>query len=163
MSGEECATALKECCSIELEIKKSEAQSTNPVPLNFPAFLEEELCRLSAHNPAGEYGGYVSEAKTAEFQADGVIAGRYLSGKCDLIMSRDADFNNDNCITINEFMGKTYSISSTSESTIMNALSYLPSESQKIVKVESAAKPLFEGESDIRMRALIGVIIGCDV
>ena len=92
LTASERSAATTERKTLEGQIKRAETQSTNPGPVNFCMLLERELVRLSAHKPSGEYGGYVSKVKTAEFQADGVIAGRYLSGLSDLLVSTDADF-----------------------------------------------------------------------
>jgi hypothetical protein len=167
LTAEERASAISEQKSLETQIKRAETQSTNPVPLQFPALLEAELERVNAHNPIGEYGGYVGRVKTAEFQADGVIAGRYASGCCDLIASTDADFlgfTDDNCISITSFKSSNLILSTTSKATLLKALSFLTPESKAKVKLESpSGYPIFEGVSDLRTRCLIGVMIGCDV
>ncbi len=75
LTAEERASATLEQKRLEMKIKRAETQSTNPVPLQFPTLLEAELERINAHNPIGEYEGYVGRVKTAEFQADAVIAG----------------------------------------------------------------------------------------
>ena len=166
MSAQERAAAIAERAELEKAIKRSETLSSNPVPDNFPSLLEAELRRISAHDPIGEYGGYVAEVKTAEFQADAVIAGRFLVGKCDLIMSTDGDFTgftNDFCISLISFMGNNITAVSTSEATLRAAVECLPPESKSKVKWEMPIHPIFEGVCDIRTRCLLGVIIGCDV
>ena len=59
LTAEERAAATTEQKRLEMKIKRAETQSTNPVPLQFPTLLEAELERINAHNPIGEYGGYV--------------------------------------------------------------------------------------------------------
>ena len=167
LTAEERAAATSEQKRLEMKIKRAETQSTNPVPLQFPILLEAELERINAHNPIGEYGGYVDRVKTAEFQADGVIAGRYTSGCCNLIASTDGDFlgfTDDNCISITSFKSTNLTISSTSKDTLLRAMSFLSPESKAKVKLECpSGYPIFEGVNDLRTRCLVGVMIGCDV
>ena len=167
LTAGERASAISEQKSLEAKIKRAETQSTNPVPLQFPALLAAELERANAHNPMGEYGGYVARVKTAEFQADGVIAGRYTSGCCDLIASTDADFlgfTDDNCISVTSFKSSNLVLSSTSKDTLLKAKSFLTPDSRAKVQLESpSGYPIFEGANDLRTRCLIGVMIGCDV
>ncbi len=103
----------------------------------------------------------------AEFQADGVIAGRYTPGCCDLIASTDANFlgfAEDNCISITSFKSSNLLLSSTSKDTLLKALSFLSPESTAKVQLKSPfGHPIFEGVNDLRTCGLVGVMIGCDV
>jgi len=120
----------------------------------------------SAHTPKEVGGGYVGRVKTAEFQADSLMCGVYLSKGCQLIESNDADyviFLGDSCIAIKEYTAKKVVLSSTSKQTLEDAVSCLSDESKKKVKWTHPENPIFEGITDMRTRILIAVIVGCDV
>ena len=92
LTASELSAATTQRKVLEGEIKRAETQSTNPVPTNFPKMLEKELMRLSAHKPTGKYSGCVGQVMTGKFQADGVIAGRSVTGVSNFIISTDGDY-----------------------------------------------------------------------
>mmetsp|Transcript_2516 Transcript_2516/g.3779 ORF Transcript_2516/g.3779 Transcript_2516/m.3779 type:complete len:421 (-) Transcript_2516:23-1285(-) len=144
-------------------IKSAETQSVNVVPPNFPMLLEEELNKISAHDKR-KGGGSVAPVVTAMFEADALIKGAFMNKKFQLVMSNDADYPadlGDKCIAIKEFGTKDLVISSTSKVTLEKAMSSLGNESNANLKVPP--HPIYEGVVHIKMRALISVIIGCDV
>jgi len=104
-----------------------------------------------------------------EFQADSLMAGRYIKRKCHLIMSSDADIPvlvGDECIIINNYHGrKNLKIASTSKATLTNAIACLGVESQQrlMFGLLDAKFPLFEGLEDRRTRCLISIALGNDV
>lgn len=151
---------------IERKIKSAETQSINVVPPQFDSILQDVLNKQSAHTPNEVGGGYVSRVHTAEFQADSLMCGIYLSKGCQLIESNDADyviFLGDNCIAIKEYTNSRVILSSTSKATLEDAVSCLSDESKKKVKWTCPKHPIFEGITDMKTRILIAVIIGCDV
>ena len=151
---------------LERKIKSAEKQSINVVPPQFDSLLQDELNKQSAHTPKEVGGGYVGRVQTAEFQADSLMCGIYLSKGCQLIESNDADyviFLGDSCIAIKEYTAKKVVLSSTSKQTLEDAVSCLSDESKKKVKWTHPKHPIFEGITDMRTRILIAVIIGCDV
>ena len=151
---------------MERKIKSAETQSKNVVPSNFADLLQAELDKVSAGTPGSIGGGYVSTVKTAEFQADSLMCGIYLSGQCQLIQSADADFVmflGDECVTIKDCKGEKLTLSSTSKQTLDDVISCLKEESQSKVEWKVPPHPVFEGITDMKTRALIAVIIGCDV
>lgn len=143
-------------------IKRAETQSVNVVPPNFPTLLEEELIKISAHDDQ-KGGGCVKPVLTAMFEADALIKGAFQQGKFQLVMSNDADYPadlGDECIAIKEFKTK-FVISSTCKKTLENAMSSLGDETKAELKVP--AHPIYDGVQHMKTRALISVIIGCDV
>ena len=152
---------------LEKKVRRAETSSKNVVPSNFANLLQEEIDSISAHIPHDVSGGYVSRVQTAEFQADSLMSGMYLSKDCQLIESNDADFViflGDNCITIKGCTaGGIVTLSCTSKSTLDDAISCLSDLSKKKVKWSCPEYPIFEGIVDMKTRILIAVIIGCDV
>ncbi len=51
----------------------------------------------------------------------------------------------------------------TSEDTLKNALSYLPEVSKEKIQFNVVENPMFEGIYNARLRALIMVMLGCNV
>jgi len=161
----ECIKLQETRKKLERKIKRAEKQSINIVPPQFDRLLQDELNKRSAHTPKEVGGGYVGQVKTAEFQADSLMCGIYLSKGCQLIESNDADyviFLGDSCIAIKEYTAKKVVLSSTSKQTLEDAVSCLSDESKEKVKWIHPKHPIFEGITDMRTRILIAVIIGCD-
>ncbi|KAL9182228.1 hypothetical protein ACHAXT_012880 [Thalassiosira profunda] len=159
---------LEERDALERRVKSSETQSTNVVPRNFADLLEECLCKIDAH-AVNEVGGYVANVQKAEFQADALMGGRFKEGTSQLLLSNDADMrvnNGDGCVCVTGMTGREITVSSSSRKTLEKVKSYLDPKSQEIAKVVVAKKgfyPIFEGIESLRLRALISVIVGCDV
>jgi hypothetical protein len=157
---------LKDRKKLEGKVKSSETQSTNVVPSDLPSQLSAALSRLSADKPHEVTGGYVGAVLTSWFQADALMGGRHLSGQSQLLMSNDGDmpaFFGDNCISIKKFTGNKLTISSTLKETLRKAISCLSPESQSKVNLVEPQHPIFEGITKLQLRALMSVIIGCDV
>jgi hypothetical protein len=156
---------------IEDGVKRAETASINIVPPNFSDLLEEELQKIKAHI-TNTSGGRVTRVQTTKFQADAYIIHLLVTGRCQLAITQDIDiiaFSDDNCPIITDFVGENITIKSTSKKTIQQCFSYLPPESKSIVKFDwedpkaKPKHPVFEGVEDRKLRALIGVIVGCDV
>ena len=156
---------VKTRATLEKSIKTAETQSSFAVPANFPRAIEDAITAMKLHEQ-NVAGGKVDKVLTAEFQADSLLVGRYLRGKCQMIMSTDGDypiFCGDDCILINEFTGGKAKICSTSRKTIEKALSYLDAKSKDKAKIVVPQYPIFEGVEDAKLRILMAVLIGCDV
>ena len=127
---------------------------------------------ISASFPK-QLGGHVEEVQTAEFQADSLITGAYLSNKRDtssseyiIIMSDDADFSgfcDDDCLQLKKYTGKEVTAAYTSTKTMQKAMQCLRPVSKKKVELHTPDYPIFEGIQLLDLRALLGVVIGCDV
>jgi hypothetical protein len=101
---------------------------------------------------------------TAEFEADALIKGAFQKKEFQLVMSNDADYPvdlGDNCFAIKEFGHKNLVITSTCKESLLSVMSSL-GDSSKSTLIEPQW-PIYEGVLNYRLRALISVIIGCDV
>ena len=81
-----------------------------------------------------------------------------------MAMTTDADIPllcGDCCIAIKGFTGKSYELVCVSESRLKSAMKYLPRDSK--AKFTVAKHPIFDGVQNPRLRALLLVILGCDV
>ena len=112
-------------------------------------------------------GGFVDKVMTAEFQADGLMMGRFISGMTLMIVSADADIpitTGDDCIVMKEFTKDgAIELVCTSEETLRHALSFLSVEDRAQTTFRPAKFPIFDGISDRKLRALMSLILGCDV
>ena len=177
LQGDESEEAEKEMSRLDSLVKKYENVNAKPsLPCSFIQDLDISLQVMDAHEE-NEHECFVEKIKVASFQADSLIAKRYIDRKSHLIMSSDTDFMaliGGECVTVRGFKlsrgrGKknkananieTLEVGCCSQSTFDDILAVIPSE-EKITKRE-ATHPLFS-EKDTRLRGLIAVIIGCDV
>ena len=156
---------IKTRTTLEKSIKSAETQSAFAVPANLPHAFEDTITAMKLHEQ-NVAGGKVDKVLTGEFQADSLLAGRYLEGKCQMIMSTDGDFPifcGDDCLLIKEFAGGKTTICSTSRKTLENALSYLDAKARDKAELVVPKHPIFEGVEDPKLRILMAVLIGCDV
>ena len=154
-----------EIVSLSRRLKANETQATQSMPKNFVANLDHELRQTHAYSVDSESaGGYVEEIVVSEFQADSYMAGQIISRTAVMAMTRDSDIPiiaGDCCICIKSFTKGNFEIVSTSESTLRKAMTYLGKDSAAIFTV--ALTPLFDSVANPRMRALLMIILGCDV
>lgn len=154
----------KEIQSLERKCKTYDTQSRSIIPKNLAEELQRELYDSGAHSSHPLTGGTVGNVVVAEFQADLYMAHQIIDNKASMVMSRDADIPilcGDDCIEIKEFTGGKFEIVCTSESTLESAMKYLPKETKaRLIKAEC---PLFDGIKSPRLRALMMLILGCDV
>lgn len=157
-------TALQEeIKSLERKFKSNETQARSILPPNFTNDLERELEELDAHTPNDKYG-YVAKVVVGQFQADAYMAGCILRKEATMVMTTDSDIPiiaGDCCIAINQFTKNFYRVRGTSASNIKSVMQLLPKESK--AKFNPAEFPFFDGVKYPRLRALIMVLLGCDV
>ena len=149
---------------MERSCKAQETQATNKLPANFAAELKEELINSAAHSVNIATGGFVEDVIEAEFQADCYIAGQVINNKAVMAMTADADIPilcGDCCIAIKGFTGKSFEIVCVSESMLKKAMEHLPSDSK--AQFISAEFPIFDGVTNPQLRALLMIVLGCDV
>ena len=104
--------------------------------------------------------------RTAEFEADALIKGQFHDRKSSLIFSTDSDIPTDlgdRCLVVNVFTGRRLRVATTSRSTRETAFKGLGVESQQCVKRHEPKYPLYQGVGCMKMRALMSVILGCDI
>eukprot|EP00956_Cyclotella_meneghiniana_P040674 scaffold202164_cov66-Cyclotella_meneghiniana.AAC.2 len=154
----------KSIATMERSCKTKETQATSKLPNNFVDELRRELSDSGAHSVIPATGGFVDQIAVAEFQADSYMSEQIVNNKAVMVMTRDSDIPilcGDDCIAIKEFTKDSFEIVCVSESTIRTAMSYIPSDSK--AKFTPAQYPLFDGKESHRLRALMMVILGCDV
>jgi hypothetical protein len=155
----------KQLSDAEKKLKKNESMAKAVVPPNFSEALENELCSRKAHSIDGESaGGCVEEVIVAEFQADSYMTGQIVNRNAVMAITRDTDIpiiGGDCCMAINEFTKNKYRVVGTSESTLRYAMSLLPKKSS--ARFKPASHAIFDGITSPRLRALMMVILGCDV
>ena len=150
----------------ERACKTAETSSNNVIQTDLAEKLENELKQSVAHT-SNIAGGFVDLVMTAEFQADALMMGRSISGATLMIVSSDADIpiiTGDDCIAIKEFTKDGgIELVCTSGSTLRHALSFLSDEDRRHTTFHPAEHPIFEGVSVRKLRALMALILGCDV
>ena len=154
----------KEIKSMERKCKTYDTQSRSVIPKNLAEELKRELYDIGAHSPHPLTGGAVGNVVVAEFQADSFMASQIIENKASMVMSKDADIPilcGDCCIEIKEFTKGGCEIVCTSESTLKNVMKYLPKETNAVLN--KAECPIFDGIQTPRLRALMMLILGCDV
>lgn len=155
----------KEMSGLCRKLKANETQATQSMPNNFVHDLDDELRQSRAYSMDTESaGGYVEEVVVSEFQADAYMAGQIVSRKAVMAMTRDSDIPiiaGDCCISIKTFTRGNYEIVSTSEDSLRHAMQFLGKDT--VATFTQASIPLFDGVSNPRMRALLMLMLGCDV
>ena len=154
----------KEIKSMERKCKTYDTQSRSVIPKNLAKELQRELYDIGAHSPHPLTGGAVGNVVVAEFQADSFMASQIIENKASMVMSKDADIPilcGDCCIEIKQFTKGGCEIVCTSESTLKNVMKYLPKETNAVLN--KAECPIFDGIQTPRLRALMMLILGCDV
>ena len=163
LTQEERLKLLADVKEVESKRKRKETASYRPTIANFNAELERELAVMGGHS-TNSAGGYVSTVVTAQFQADTYMAGQIRGKKAVMVLSTDTDIpiiTGDCCISINGCSKKDFSLTSTSKATLETAMGFLQPNTNASIKL--AEFPIFEGVTNIRLRALMMVILGCDV
>ena len=152
--------------ALSKKLKANETQATQSIPRNFVQELDHELRQIHAYSVDGESaGGYVEEVVVSEFQADAYMAGQLINRTAVMAMTRDSDIPivaGDCCICIKTFTKGNYEIVSTSKNTLRQAMRFIDKNSTN-AKFTEAAVPLFDGVSNPRLRALLMLMLGCDV
>ena len=100
----------------------------------------------------------------AQWQADPFMAGEILAKRAVMVFSTDTDIpllSEDCCISIKGFAHKNVQIVCTSKANLEKVLKFIPDGSN--AKMVDAEYPIFQGISDHWLRALMMVILGCDV
>lgn len=151
----------------DTQMKRNETQSQCRMPNNFASQLEYELNHSNAHAVDEESaGGYVDHVVVAEFQADSYMAAQIINWAAVMVMTKDSDIPiiaGDCCISIKSFTKGKFEIVCTSQATLNHALSHLSEASKEKVQFKAAVNPVFEGICNVRLRALIMLMLGCDV
>lgn len=122
-----------------------------------------DICVRSPNNT----GGFVSAVLKAKFQADAAIVGRFINGQTLMAITNDSDMPilaGGEFIALKDYTtdGKMTMVSTT-KSTLIKAMEYLSDESKKSVQLTDAKYPIFEGVESRKIRALMMVMLGCDV
>jgi hypothetical protein len=134
---------------------------------DFAEALEDVLVNDLCVRSTNDAGGFVSPVLKAKFQADAAIIGRFINGETLMAITNDSDMPilaGDEFIALKEYTrdGKM-TLVSTSKHTLQQLLEYLPEESKDFVELEDALCPLFDGINCRKTRALMMVMLGCDV
>ena len=154
----------KEITKMERSCKTNDTQSRSIIPKNFAEEMTRELYETAAHSTLPLTGGSVGNVVVAEFQADSYMAYQLLNNKAVMVETKDADIpiiSGDHCFAIKKFTNKDYEVVCTSESALKNAMQYLPKESKAVLT--KALCPIFDGVKSHHLRALMMLILGCDV
>lgn len=137
------------------------------MPADFAEALEDVLVNDLCVRSTNDAGGFVSPVLKAKFQADAAIIGRFINGETLMAITNDSDMPilaGDEFIALKEYTrdGKM-TLVSTSKHTLQQLLEYLPDESKDFVELEDASCPLFDRINCRKTRALMVVMLGCDV
>jgi len=163
----------EEIAKMQRSMKSKETQSRNVMEPNFEEKLIEELETTGAHT-RNNANGSVSRVMKAEFQADAVIMGRVANRKTLMAITGDADqplLGGDDFVAVKEFTKDgCMEVVSTSRETIEKLQRYLTEEQSDYEEDDKshpvfkpAAYPLFENVTDRKLRAVMALILGCDV
>jgi hypothetical protein len=167
MNQDERDATTGEIRKLDAQMKRNETQSHCRMPKEFATELEYELSHSNAHTVGDESaGGFVEHVIVAEFQADSYMAAEIINQTAVMVMTKDSDIpiiTGDCCISIKSFTKGKFEIVCTSVATLNHALSFLPDASKEKVQFKEAENPVFEGIYNVRLRALIMVMLGCDV
>jgi hypothetical protein len=166
-SPEELAEMKKSIFDKERSGRKKLTQSECKIPTDFADALEDvvvnDLCIRTPNNT----GGFVAPVMKAKFQADAAIIGRFISGESLMAITSDSDIPilaGGDFVSLKDFTKDgSMTMVSTTKATLQNLIKFLPDDSLSRVKLEDAVCPIFEGVESRRMRALMMVMLGCDV
>ena len=135
----------KEITAKEKACKTAETASSNVIQADMTEMLEKELEQSVAHSPNAA-GGFVDKVMIAEFQADALMMGRFISGLTLMIASSDADipiFTGDDCIVLKEFTRDgSMELVCTSEATLCCVLSFLSDKDREKVTLHPTEHPI---------------------
>jgi len=163
LDAAERAALLKAIKKKESNCKRNETLSKGKVPKNLPEELRRELSDRAAHcaNPATD--GRVGEVVVSEFEADALMCHKLLAGKAVMAETKDSDINiiSGGITTISSFTKGKFELSCITASKIQDAMKFLSNESKAVFK--PAEFPIFDGVESPRLRALMMVMMGCDV
>ena len=165
LTAEERTQLLNNIKSKERSMKTCESQSQSATLHSLAEELEHEVNCQGLHN-TNDAGGKVCSVVKAEFEAGAYMMGRVVDNRSVVVMSEDSDIlavAGDCCVSIKTFTGKSYEIVCTSLATIEKVKTYLRQESSNKVQLTLAAAPVFNGVTSRKLRALMCLIVGCDV
>ena len=165
MDEDERVKIRTELAKLETSMKSKETCSRSSVPPNAVEQLEKEIATVGAHLTSTA-GGSISHVLKAEFQADAVMMGRMSSGMSLMVITTDADIpmlGGDQCLAVKELTGGKLHLVSTSLETLTNARNQINEKDRVHTKIIPAKCPLFDGIADRKTRAIIHLILGCDV
>ena len=157
---------MKQIVQLERNCKSAETASDNVVSEYLSDLLIVELEQSAAHTKNNAHG-FVANVMIAEFQADAVMMGHSVNRQSLMAMTSDADIpclSGDCCIAVKDFTtdGKIQLVC-TSETTLKNAMEYLSEDAEKRITYTPAKHPIFENVSDMKVRAVMVLFLGCDV
>jgi len=164
MNEQEKQKLLKEIKKLEKKCKTNDTQSQTVIPKNFAEELKRELYESGAHVTNPSTNGSVGDVAVAEFQADCYMASHIINKKAVMVQTRDVDIPiicGGDCIAISKFTTKKFELTCTSKSTLEDAMKHLPKKHK--AKLVEAKCPVFDGIETPRLRALMMIILGCDV
>jgi hypothetical protein len=140
-------------------------QANQSMPRNFVQELDHEQRQIHAYSIGQESaGGHVEEVIDSKFKADAYMAGQIINGTAVMTMTRNSDIPiiaGDCCISIRTFTKGNYEIVSTSQKTLWKAKPTLAADSK--ATFNQTAIPLFKGVANLRLHALMMLIIGCNM
>ena len=148
---------------LETQLKTSETRSRSSIPKNFTEELQHELSEMGAHIE-NDTGGRVTEAVNCSSQADSFMVSKVRNGDALMAATKDSDIPivlGNGHVTLSSFTNNKWTLVSTDEKALRSAMKYLPNDSN--ATFEKAKCPVFDGVSDPRLRALMLLIMGCDV
>ena len=163
LTREERLKLWAEVKQLEKQRRRKETASYRPTIANFAVELERELTSTNAH-ATNSAGGYVRKVVTAKFQADTYMAGQIRTKEAVMIMSTDTDIpviSGDSCIAIKGCSKTQFHLTSTSRATLATAMGFLQPSTK--ASVEVAEFPILDGVTNVRLRALMMLLLGCDV
>lgn len=158
-------TALsKEISKMQRGCKSCETKSTVKIPNDYAVGLKDELFNCGGHTAIPSTGGYVEEVVVSTFQADSHMAKQIIDNKAVMAMTTDSDIPiicGDCCIAIKSFTKGAFTVVSVSERTLKQAMKHIATDSK--AKFVQAENPVFDGVKNHRLRALMMIVLGCDV
>ena len=164
MSQQENQQLQNEIKKLEKKCKSNDTLSQIAIPKNFAEELKRELCESNAHVTNPSTNGFVDEVIIAEFQADCCMADHVLKNKASMVQTRDVDIPiicGGCCIAISKFTNKTFEVTCTSKASLKDAMNHLPKDRK--AKLVEAKFPIFDGVDLPRLRALMMIMLGCDI
>ena len=166
LSDDERARVQREIDKKVTSMKSKETQSRNAVHPDFADMLEEALEQIGAHTVLDQ-GGSIDYVLKAEYQADGLMMHRLNAGKTLMVVSTDVDLiwiGGNDVIQVKKYTKDgDIEIASSSIQTIQQLHDCLPDDAKNRTNIVRAKYPLFEAVPDRPTRAMIALVLGCDV
>ena len=164
MTQQEKQQLQNEIKKLEKKCKSNDTLSQIVIPKNFAEELKRELYESNAHVTNPSTNGFVGDVVIAEFQADCYMDDLIVKKKAAMVQTRDVDIPiicGGDCIAISKFTNKIFEVTCTSKASLKDAMKHLPKD-HKAMLVEAKC-PIFDGVDLPRLRALMMVMLGCDV